>query len=908
MSSAGIAPEDGIRTTAGGYALKVHAGNCDLAMAEGLLAEGRAAADAHDAATASRRLTEMLALWQGTPLGEFTECAWAVATSTRIEEMRWAALEARIDAELSLGRHADLIGELEHACADSPLREGVWEQLMVALYRAGRQADALHAYRRARAVLADELGLQPSASLRALEQAIIEQDPALSLATTPALPTAAPEPRARSAEPADGDAREMLPRYRTSLVGRDTEVAEIAELIEPGTLVTLTGTGGTGKTRLAVEVARRLLADWPDGVAFVDLAATGVGQQVGPRMLRAVGAAGEPGRAWQNTLAGFLSQRSMLVVIDNCEHVLDAAQTAISLALDASPSSAVLATSREPLATAGERVWPVSSLPTTGIDPPAAQLLRQRAISADPGFAASQDELVALAERLGGLPLAVELVAPWTRALSLADIGRRLDEILEVAGRALPSRQQTLRATFEWSERLLDDAQRRVFHQLGVFLGGFDLAAAEAVITSDEQPATGLLSTLSRLVDASLVGAVPSESASRFRLLEPVRQFAIGQLADSDAAAVRDRHLAYYLALSAQAEPHLHLSDADEWCHRLDTEEGNFAAALTWALESDHDHAARLAASLWWYWWLRARTEEGIKSLKQIVAIPIGDPTAAVRSHIGLAGLLLQADQRHDGQAIADRAVTLAQASGDTRLLAHALGTVGRLALDTTDYERADHYLGQSLGHYRQLGSRGGQAWVLLMLAGGHEDQGRYDAAMECATEGRDLFDEKGDSWGVAWCESILSHVARATGRHDDALQLAESCVARFEMLSVKDEGIVRAYVNLGAAQAGVGDLKRALAALDRSERYAAGLADRLPYEQMFDAIATIAEQANLPAIHARCQNARRELRSHLGRGEGSLKDSPNDAPAGVGRRSNTSGGTDTARTLLDELIQQVGL
>jgi predicted ATPase len=502
--------------------------------------------------------------------------------------VRLAALEDRLELDLALGRHGDAIPELEALVGAHPYRERLHAHLMLALYRAGRQADALEAYRRARAALVDELGLEPGPELQRLEAAILAQDPALETTERPA-PRAAPAP--------------ALPPLASSLVGREAELTELATLIrDPAIrLVTVMGPGGVGKTRLALELAHRLAGEFRDGARFVALAAVDSGE----RLEEALQVEGEA-----------------LVVLDNFEQLVDAAP-AVAALLAREPAVTVLVTSQAALRLTGEREVPLAPLAAE----PAAALFVRRARDVDPGDPAIPE----ICRRLDGLPLAIELAAARTRLLAPAAIlerlGRRLD-LLTGGPRDAPERQRTLRAAIEWSHDLLEDGEQQTFADLGVFAGGWTLEAAEQVVGD-------VLDPLAALVDRSLV----VRAGDRFQMLETIREFARERLGD----AVRDRHAIWALELAEAAEAGLEGAEQAGWMRRLDAERENLVAAAEWG---DAETGQRIAGALWRFWLARGAVAEGRRLVEAALAAGAASATAAARAH-NAAGILAGAAGDH---------------------------------------------------------------------------------------------------------------------------------------------------------------------------------------------------------------------------------------------------------------------
>lgn len=487
-----------------GYRLVLPPDQVDALRFERLAGDGRRELAAGRHAAAAEQLAEAERLWRGPALADVLDLPFAVAPAARLEELRITSTEDRIDAELGLGRHADVVGDLEQLGAAYPLRERIRGQLIRALYGAGRQADALAAYDQTRRALADQLGIDPSPELTALQVAVLRRDPALQPAAGPAALPAGPPP-----------ARRTLRAQLTSFVGRDDEVRRIRKLLAEERLVTLVGPGGAGKTRLATESAAQLEETVPDGVWFVELAPLTNPADLPQSVLAAIGAreaalfeatrldGHDPAAAGRDATARLLETlgtKRALLVIDNCEHLIDAAAALADQLLAGCPDLRILATSREPLSVTGETLCPVpplavphSDLHHHGVDPvetlgyASVRLFVDRANAVRPGFridTTTVDPVVEICRRLDGMPLAIELAAARLRALPVAQIASRLDDrfrLLTGGSRTALPRHQTLRAVVDWSWDLLDDAERRLARRLAVFAGGATVESAEAV-------------------------------------------------------------------------------------------------------------------------------------------------------------------------------------------------------------------------------------------------------------------------------------------------------------------------------------------------------------------------------------------------------------------------------------------
>ncbi|NUR88439.1 MAG: AfsR/SARP family transcriptional regulator, partial [Nonomuraea sp.] len=603
-----------------GYLLRADPGALDAVRFAELLA-GAEAADSPRARAGL--LADALALWRGAAYADFADEEYTRSAIVRLEEQRLTALELHAETRLELGEHGLLVGELGDLVARHPLRERLRAVHMRALYRAGRQGEALASFGELRERLADELGLDPGPDLMALHQAILGQDPALSL-------------------PAERPTTN-LPAPVSKLVGRDEALAEICALAESERLVTLTGTGGVGKTRLALEAAHRLLDAYQDGAWFVALdQAT---HSPAEAIMAALDIREDPsGGDVHERLAAALRPRRALLVLDNCEHVVERVAELAELLLRAAPHLSVLATSREPLGVYGEVLWSVPPLDLpTGTEltemarSDAVRLFVARAAASARGFALEAGNAQAVAQlcrRLDGIPLALELAATRVRALGVQGVVARLDDrfkLLASGRRGAPARQQTLMAVIDWSWDLLSDEERVVLRRLAVHADGCTLESAESVCGD---PGLDVLDLLARLVDRSLVVVVEGAGGVRYRLLESVSEYCAGRLADAgELAAVRRAHLSHYLDLAVRAEPELYGRDQREWLLRLDAESANLRAALdTAAAENDAASALRLVNALAWYWYLRGRLAEGRRSLGAALAVAGADGPARVRA------------------------------------------------------------------------------------------------------------------------------------------------------------------------------------------------------------------------------------------------------------------------------------
>jgi predicted ATPase/DNA-binding SARP family transcriptional activator/Tfp pilus assembly protein PilF len=820
-----VLPTGVVLTRAPGYMLDVKAQTVDVGRFAQFAGEGRAALTAGDAEEAAGLFRDALGLWRGEALAEFAYDEFAQAETARLNEERLSVLEDRMDADLACGHHVELIGELEEAVSSQPLRERRRAQLMLALYRSGRQADALRQYQEARRVLGEELGIDPGAELRRLEAAMLAQDPNLDppertvpsaasrhLGTSPQTLTflftdiegstallqragrkaygrllAEHHSLIRSALAANGgeevgtqgdgffavfsspgscvaaavEAQRSLethpwmagervrvrmgvhageaeqtstglvgldvhraarvagvayggqvvvsdavaalvqdslapgvtlrdlgvhrlkdlgrpvrisqvcaeglpvdfpplrsldnPAFQNNLpaqlgrfVGRDNELSELRDLVRSSRLVTLTGAGGSGKTRLALQVAAEMLDGSGDGVWLAELAAISEPDLVVPAISRALGLAPQPGKSTLEALTDALFPQDVLIVLDNCEHLIGTCAKTADVILRHCPRVQILATSREPLGITGETIYRVPSLSLPPADGPEASapgasdavdlfLDRAKAQGVDLAIdAESSSLLVSICRRLDGMPLAIELAAARVRSLSLADIAKRLDQrfrLLTGGSRSAFERQQTLRATVNWSYALLSEPERSLLRRLSVFAETFDLDAAEAVAAQTDLDLFDIADLLGSLVDKSLVVAEPVVAGLRYRLLETIRHFAAEQLieaGENDAAAMAMAHCQHYLQVAEHAAKHLTGSDQATWLKRLDTDHANLRRALEHAVRDADliEKALRFAVALRRYWMVRRRDEEALALLCPVLDRPQPDADA----------------------------------------------------------------------------------------------------------------------------------------------------------------------------------------------------------------------------------------------------------------------------------------
>jgi predicted ATPase/DNA-binding SARP family transcriptional activator len=737
-----------IRTLGVGYALELDDESLDAARFERLLSQGRAASRERNPALAASLLRRALGLWRGQAYGDFAYEEFARAEAERLEELRLVALEERIEAELALGRHEDLLPELRSLAAAHPERERLQAQAMLALYRCGRQSEALDLYTDARARLRDELGLEPSAELRELQRRILQQDAELAVAAV-----------AEAAASA-------LPAPPNRLLGRGRELAELCELLlrDEVRLLALTGAGGSGKTRLALEAARETAESFANGAAFVDLAPLRDPALVVGAIARAFGIPDVSGEDSLQTLAAALRPRELLLLVDNAEHVRAAAPSFVELLAQA-PHLTLLVTSRVVLHVSREQVYPVEPLAVRA----AVALFLERAHEAEPRFhpnIADEQAIQRICERLDGLPLAIELAASRVRTLTPVELLDRLDPrlpLLTGGPHDLPARQQTLRATLEWSYDLLADDERSDVRCFAVFAGGCTLEAAEAVCGTTVE-------RLSSLVDANLLLHAATQKGSRYSVLETIREYATEQLeALADVEALRRRHADYFLDLAQSAN--LASEARGEQRHDIViSEQANIRAAIDWAdAAGDVALALELVVALENFW-TTSDPFEGVRRLETLLGhasdVPLPLRARALRalcSAATLAGDLELAEQAIHESLDAFRAI------GDELGVGHLLNRLGMSALNLGEPARARAPLEESLEIFRRHGFRKGEVQAIGSLGYLAQMQGDADQAVSLLEQSAAMAAQEGFTWWEAITRTNLAELALARNRPEEA-------------------------------------------------------------------------------------------------------------------------------------------
>ncbi|MGV9911230.1 ATP-binding protein [Streptomyces tendae] len=761
-----LAPHTAVEAGGAGYRLVAPPESVDAHTFERLCGNGRAALAAGDHARAATALREALALWRGPALPDLPEVP---AEAARLTELRLTAVQDRIEADLALGGGPELVPELRALLSAHPLSERLYGQLMRALHAAGLPAEALTVYEEARRTLAEQLGADPSPELSALHGELLRGHTA-----------AAPR-------------RPRLPAQLTRCVGRDAELDRIASLFAEARLVTLTGPGGTGKTRLAIEAASRCgTADSLADVCFVELAPLTDGGQIPYAVLTALGVREgfrTTGVDATERLLTALEDREALLVLDNCEHLVDAAATLTALLLGACRGVRILATSRESLQITGEALVPVPPLSPR----PSVELFLERARAVRPGFD-GHARVPEICAALDGLPLAVELAAARLRTLAPDELADRLDDrfrLLSRGDRAKAPRHRTLRAVVEWSWELLDDEERELARRFTVFTGGATLEAVEAVCGVPHPE-----DLLASLVEKSLLEHLPE---GRYRMLETLRAFAAESL--TGRKALRDAHAAYFLDLAERAEPHLRTGGQRPWLARLAAELGNLDAAQRHLTRTDPREALRLMAELTWFHWLRGLHGEQVPRARALLAAVGDEPPEGLAEEYALCAMnAISSDGGGDGGGDGDGA---GKETGNGDDAPAGTGRVARVSALMESLDRPLRLPFAVVLHSLTCGpmlvadavprvqvGKGPWGLALLDMGIGYQElfAGRAAEAEAAFTRSLDGFRATGDRWGMANCLDPLGGFANRRGAYDRALELLDEGLVHVRELEAPEE------------------------------------------------------------------------------------------------------------------------
>ena len=752
---------------------------------------------AFDAAIAQadpRSLEQATALYRG-PLLEGCLEEWCLPERQQREEAYLNALESLAEAALAEGEPVAAIGSLRKVIATDPLRERAQRGLMRAFAAYGEVATAVQVYRDLRLYLHQNLRAEPDPETTALFEEIREQA-RLRSRISPAGQIPAPAP----------SSRQRLPIPLTNLIGREQERAHIRAALQSARLVTLTGPGGVGKTRLAIAVAQEMQNAYAEGACFVELASLTDPDLLPATVAGALGLRAEPRRSLCATLQDYLEAREMLLVLDNCEHLIEACASLTSTLLGAAPQLRVLATSRQTLGLTGEigRQTPPLPLPdpisSTRLpldkawvsllhEVEAIQLFVERASQASPDFRLTAQNAATVARichRLDGIPLAIELAAAQTRALSLERLEARLEAGLALligGDRTVAARQQTLRATLDWSFALLTDAERALLRRTAVFAGGWNLEAVESVCADAVIEANAVLALLTRLIDQSLVVHQARGDDRGYRLLETIRQYGQERLTEAhEETTLRRRHRDYFLELAEEAVRKLQGPEQIAWMDRLETEHDNLRAALAWSLsQGDTESALRFCGALQQFWAGRGYLDEGRRACAAALALEAGAPPARTKA-LNTAGQL--ASMQSDfpaARTYLEEGLALARARGDREGVASLLNNLGNVAHAHGDLTAAQRYFEESLTLEREAGRKEGIARGLNNLGSVHQQRGDLTQAMSCYEQSLAFARELGDQQGVARGLHNLGLLAYVQARYPEARTYFEESLLRLQ-------------------------------------------------------------------------------------------------------------------------------
>jgi len=670
------------------------------------------------------------------------------------------------------------------------------------------------------------------------------------------LPSTFPPPRTLTVLPSN------LPLQLTTFTGRQKEIAEVKASLKTARLLTLTGPGGSGKTRLALEAAAQVMDGFPDGVWFVDLAPIGNPDLVPHAVAWAVGIPEEPRRLLLDTLADALRPKAVLLVLDNCEHLLDATVRLTRHLLQAASNLRILATSREALGLAGERVWPVPPMALPGTDhldslerlaaTDTVRLFLDRAAGVRPDFRLTLENapaVAAICRHLDGIPLAIELAAARITVLTPEQIAGRLHDrfrLLRTGGRVVEPRHQTLRAAFDWSHELLSPAERVLFRRLAAFAGGFTLEAAEAACGGGPIVEADVLDLLAQLVDRSLVIAEGYGRVVRYRLLETTRQYAAERLAAAgELGAVRKHHRDWCAVLARQAEPELRGSGQEGWVARLVDELDNLRAALDWCRTPDGGPLVglQIAADVGLFWDARGFLREGREWLETLLPLASPAPAPLRARALNWVAVLAWRQGDHDRvKAAAEEALRIAEETNDQWNKALALHYVGHMAQVQGNFSEAERLLQASVDKFREVGDRWGLGLSLNCLGDLARHEGDYDAARTLLEEALAIHRQIRTTWLIAASHHNLGYVMLHLGEYQRAIDLFRESLAHFQALG-NAGGQAMCLAGLASAAAGVGGLRRAATLFGAADALMAAVGeslepvDRVEYDRNLETV-----------------------------------------------------------------------
>ena len=779
-------------TIGGGYQLVIAHDGVDSSRFQSRAESGHRALMSSHYEAAADTLRGAIELWRGNAYDDLRDEPAARAERARLETLRTGAEDDLLEARLNLGEHVAVAAEVAALVVQTPWAERRWSLLMLAQYRAGQQAEALTTFGTARDRLVNDLGVEPGPELRRMHEAVLNQDPQLQPLGSTAIHLQLDGPPVRPA----------LPPRLARFIGRRPDLERVHRLLLEFPLVTITGPGGAGKTCLALEVASQAGAACPGGAWLVELAPTVDLEQILTAIARRLGIKEQQGSGLITQISDRLGGSRSVLVLDNCEHVLDIVADLVAQLLSQTPELTVLTTSRERLGLTGEQVHHLTGLglPARGRDhvpsevgrSEAAQLLIDRATAVRSDFRLDPQtapQIARICRRLDGLPLAIELAAAAVGALDIEQIAVRLEDRLELLnhGRRPRARHGSLHSVVDSSYELLSADERRLFEQVAVFQGTFTLSSAEDVCRPDSG-STSVAALLWRLVDTSLLISETTGGGRRYRLLETLKEYALQQLSDrGDLATFRQRHAEHFLALAESAGAGLRGPNQRHWVAALEQEHGNLRAAMEWFIENGQgESVTRLAGSIYAFWDVNGHYGEGRRWLTRALASPEGvAPAARIRALMGSATLAVMQGDLFAANALSAEVIDLSRTHSDYEGLSHALQFRGLAAIFASDLDAADQLIGESLHAARLAGQTWLEGWALEFQAAVQLARGSYDAAIRSATHSAELSRLDGDAECAAWALVTVAIAHIENGQVDLAGPPLRDSLTAFRRLGV---------------------------------------------------------------------------------------------------------------------------
>jgi predicted ATPase/DNA-binding SARP family transcriptional activator len=859
---------DRIDSDADGYRLRIDAGELDVERFEDLAGGGSAALARGDHNDAVILLNQALSWWRGSVLGGAASADFVAPAAARLEERREVAVEDRIDALLALGRHDSMTAELEALVAAQPLRERRRAQLILALYRSGQQAAALRAFEALRVMLRDELGLDPSREIAALETAMLQQSPALAWVPNP--------------EDQRNPVETNLPRSVNVFVDREIEQVEVRGAVRRHRLVTLVGPGGVGKTRFAVELGWEMVQERAGAVWFVDLSGAAKPAELDAAIAAAFSLSDRADGTVLDALEERVGDARTLLILDGCERLGAKARPFVAAVVERCPGVTVLVTSRKRVGAPGELTWNMQPMSRDA----AIELFVDRSTVADPRFTVGDDDrktLEHICDQLDGIPLALELAAARTPYLSLEELGRRLVDRFALlrGGRGVEARHRTLSALIEWSYETLAAPERAVFRRFSVFEGGAGLAAAEAVCGDGAAISSAqVLDLLVELAGASLLSVQRVDGVPRYRMLDTIREFAQRELvAAEEAEPAGAAHRAFFLAAAEEANSRIDAGDEKEVVALFNRDRDNFIGAFRSAIAAEGDEAVRFGAAMWAWWSVVGFIREGVALIDAAAANHPAPSEPRRRALLGAGRLVEQLGDFDQATSRYEAVIELAIAADDTRIESHARGLLGHVCMQRGEIERAsalhgeslrlaeasgdkalrvrallhlgnmdwhadklaaaaDHYT-QALAQARELGMHSATAVILCNLGGVLRNSDPVKAQV-MLREALAIEHELGNQRSMGIIHISLSEHARDREDLDAAREHAEAALAAFR--SVGDRWLeARAGVSLGTALHHLDDLDGAQAAFEVSLRVLVDVGDQGGQAQALHNLARVA-------------------------------------------------------------------